>query len=287
MKSIQVLILLFVAAICTCRGGTIRTSGEWNYTDQHAWEKVPGWYCYGVRQSPINIRTTDVVIYHDLIDLTLWNFNQGYSGTFVNNGNTVNFTPASGSPAALFQNHLGTYELQQFHIHWGDNVNSGAEHKVNGDTASGELHFVTKKTTGIGTTGDSYAVLAIFLNALDSLPMEGSIKVLYDNMPTADQQSNLVAGVNLTEFLPESLNYYHYEGSLTTPPCSEVVQWFIVREPFYVPTSFVAKLRTIQSSTGGALTKNFRFLQPLNGRQVMMPPICYGDRRKAHKRDQL
>lgn len=277
MKAIHTLILLFAAAVITCRGGPIRASGEWNYTDQDAWKKVPGWYCYGVRQSPINIRTYDAVISRDLIDLTLWNFDQRYSGTFENNGHTVKFTPASGSPAALFQNHLGTYQLQQFHLHWGNNVDQGSEHTVNGEFASGELHFVTKKTTGIGTTGDSYAVLAIFLIALDSIPMTGTIKVLYDNMPTGDQQSNSISGVQLSDFLPNSLDYYHYEGSLTTPPCSELVQWFVVRELFYVPTSFVVKLRSIQSSAGGALTENFRFRQPLNGRQVMMRSNCHGD----------
>ena len=283
MKTIHTSILLFAAAIFNCRGGSIRAGGEWNYTDQDAWKNVPGWYCYGVRQSPINIRTYDAVIYRDLTNLTLWNFDQHYSGTFENNGHTVKFTPASGSPAALFQNYLGTYQLQQFHLHWGNDVNQGSEHTVNGESASGELHFVTKKTTGIGTTGDSYAVLAIFLIALDSIPMTGTIKVLYDNMPTADQQSNSITGVQLTDFLPNSLNYYHYEGSLTTPPCSEVVQWFVVRELFYVPTSFVVKLRSIQSSAGGALTENFRFRQPLNGRQVMIRSNCHGDGRKAYK----
>lgn len=278
MKSVHFLVLLVFGTFCAFRGGIVPVCAEqWNYTDQNAWKTVPGWYCYGARQSPINIRNSDMVIYRDLIDLKLWNFDQSYNGTFSNNGHTVRFDPAAGSPAVLFENHLGTYELQQFHFHWGDNSEKGSEHTINGEYSSGELHFVFKKTSGISTTGDAYAVLGVFLIESIWEPMPNSLGELYINMPVGNNDANSVHGVRLTDFLPSSLDYYHYEGSLTTPPCSEVVQWFVIRELLYMQSSFFVKLRSIQSSSGGSLTKNYRYLQPINGRQVMIQPNCNGD----------
>ena len=265
---------LLSVIFCTCHIGSVQAA-EWNYTDQDAWKTVPGWYCAGMRQSPINIVRSSVVTNPELVELKLWNFDQYFNGTFINNGHTVRFDLAPGSPAALFQNHMGTYELQQFHFHWGDNDARGSEHWVNGEPTSGELHFVTKRTTGSSTTGNAYAVLGVFFTAQTSLPMTDSLQKLFNNIPPGVNNEHAVYGVRLSDFIPTHLEYYYYEGSLTTPPCSEVVQWFVLQYTTYVPSDFFAKLRLIQSSSGGSLNMNYRYTQPLNGRDVMTEPTCY------------
>ena len=243
---------------------------DWNYTDQSFWNTVQGWQCGGQRQSPININSNMLVMSGDLINLTLTNFDQLYDGIFVNTGHSVQFIPNPGSPVATFQNHRGTYELLQFHFHWGATSNEGSEHTIDGREYSGELHFVTRKTTGDATAGDAFAVLGALLVS-DSSTSTGPYMELLDNIPIEADTNNSVNGVRPSDLLPNSLSYYYYEGSLTTPPCSEVVQWFLLRNPVNVPSDFLNSLRnTVDGEDGEVLDTNFRMTQPLNGRQVMI-----------------
>ena len=287
-----VLFVLLVGALCTCRGDGIEgflSDKEWNYTSQNAWKHVSGWSCNGLRQSPININLTNLVTNRKLVDLTLWNFDQYYTGNYSNTGHSVRFDPAANSPSALFQNHLGTYEFKQFHFHWGQNITTGSEHQINGVSFTGELHFVHKKTTGISSTGDAYAVLSVLLIGDPSVPVHGSWKPLFIHVPREENQINMVHGVRPSDFLPSSLRYYHYEGSLTTPPCSELVQWFVLQQPLRVPAAFMFKLHHAVHGEGDEpVKKNYRYTQPLNGREVMVQTVCDGDRdRQAHDTDQL
>ena len=275
MKPIYVLVLLF-GAFCTCRGGNITADTSWNYTNQSAWNYVPGWYCAGFRQSPININTNNLAINRELVDLKLWNFNKMFWGTLSNNGHSVRFDPNPNYCVALFQNHMGTYQFQQFHFHWGPNSTVGSEHTINGHANSGELHFVMKKTTGVATTGNAYAVLAVMLISDSSTRLEGTWLQLYDSIPVYQGSSYVVYEVRLSDFLPpSSLDYYHYEGSLTTPPCNEIVQWFVLKNAVSVPSTFLNKLRSfVRGADGQVLRMNHRFQQPINGRQVMIKPNC-------------
>ena len=273
MKTITILALSICEIIIICCDSTAGTANDhqWNYTNQEAWKHVQGWNCNGIRQSPISIDTNHLIVSNELIDPILWNFEYPYDGTFSNNGHTVRFDPATGSPTAIFKNHLGTYEFLQFHFHWGSNNFRGSEHRILNGANSGEVHFVTKKTTGVSTDEDAFSVLGVFLIGNDFIRLSGSWERLYSNMPIKNHVENSVNEVRLDDFLPPNFTlgrYYHYEGSLTTPPCSETVQWFVLQEPLYVSNDFLAQLRTIQGENGEALTMNYRYTQPTNGRQV-------------------
>lgn len=249
----------------------VRATTSWGYSDQAAWESESDWYCNGTRQSPIDIDTDDLITYGSLIELTLTNFNQNFTGDFSNTGHSVQFAPDSDLDTATLVNHLGTYELQQFHFHWGPSTAEGSEHTVDGNMYAGELHFVSTKTTGASTDGDAYSVLGVLLVSDSSLSLSGSWSKLYDNIPTVYGDVKTVSGLDLTEFLPSSMSYYHYEGSLTTPPCSEVVQWFVLKYPVSVPADFLTALRTtVEDENGDILTTNYRDTQDLNGRNVMI-----------------
>ena len=243
---------------------------SWNYTDQEFWKIVEEWDCDGQRQSPINIDTSMLVTSSELIDLTLTNFDQLYDGNFTNTGHSVQFIPNAESTNPTFQNHRGTYTLLQFHFHWGSTSDEGSEHRVNGTAFSGELHFVTRKTTGNDTAGDAFAVLGVLLVSDPSMST-GSYMELLDNIPQTDGNTSSVNGVRPSDLLPNSLSYYYYEGSLTTPACSEVVQWFLLRTPVNVPSEFLESLRdNVEGEDEEVLDMNFRMTQPLNGRQVMI-----------------
>ena len=66
-------------------------------------------------------------------------------GTWTNNGHSLQFTP-SNTRGMTVNVHGGTYELLQFHFHWGQYDYEGSEHRVNGKQYSGEMHFVHKTT---------------------------------------------------------------------------------------------------------------------------------------------
>ena len=258
---------------CSYRGNENRSmdANSWNYNNLDTWKSVKGWAGEGLRQSPINIDTNNLLNSPALVDLKLTNFDKSLSGTWSNARNSVRFDPAPKASRATFQNHRGIYELQQFHFHWGATSNEGSEHTVDGQTYSGELHFVTRNTTGDDTAGDAFAVLGVIMVSDSSMGVTGSWKELLDNIPTQDQTINSVSAVRPADLLPDNLNYYYYEGSLTTPPCSEVVQWFLLRTPLSIPSAFLDALRsTVTGMEGQSLSTNFRVPQPLNGRQVMV-----------------
>ena len=258
---------------CSYRGNKNRSmdANSWNYSNLETWKSVKGWAGEGLRQSPINIDTKNLFKSPALVNLKLTNFDKSLNGTWSNARNSVRFDPTPEALRATFQNHRGIYELQQFHFHWGATSNEGSEHTVDGQTYSGELHFVTRNTTGDDAAGDAFAVLGVLMVSDSSMAVAGSWKELLDNIPTQDQMINSVSAVRPADLLPDNLHYYYYEGSLTTPPCSEVVQWFLLRTPLSVPSTFLDTLRsTVTGMEGQSLCTNFRVPQPLNGRQVMV-----------------
>ena len=263
-----------VVAIIVSVVSTVQAADKWNYTNEEAWKQVEGWSCNGTDQSPINIITTGIKKDPKLIDLILTNFDQRFEGNWTNTGHSVQFTPRSdiAGTAATFKNHVGTYTFQQFHFHWGTNGQLGSEHLVDGNTFSGEMHFVARKNTGNMTDGDAYAVLGIFLVEDSSVSTTGTIWMeLLNKIPHETEGFEIVHEVILSDFIPNDKSYYYYEGSYTTPPCSQVVQWFVLRSVLRVPQDFMNALRTtVNNEEGQPLTTNYRDTQPLNNRDVLI-----------------
>ena len=250
---------------------TTVTATSWSYADQEAWESVNSWACDGSRQSPINIVTENLGLSSNLVDLNLTYFDVNYNGNWTNTGHSVQFIPDIGYNVPAVSNHLGTYELLQFHFHWGGSSTVGSEHQVDGSTYGGELHFVMRKTTGSATDGDAYAVVGVLLESDSSLSLSGVWQDLADAIPEDYGDYTWLQDVEPVDLLPDDLSYYYYEGSLTTPGCSEVVQWFLLRNAVNVPEGFLEALRTMVNDENYNLLKdNYRYTQPLNGRQVMM-----------------
>ena len=146
----------------------------------------------------------------------------------------------------------------------------GSEHQVDGSTYGGELHFVTRKTTGSNTAGDAFAVLGVLLRS-DSSPISGVWDKLTDMIPREKGDNVLVSGIQPMDMIPTNLSYYYYQGSLTTPGCNEVVQWFLLRNTINVPEEFLQAMRTeVLDADRVVIQENYREPQPLNGRRVMI-----------------
>ena len=249
----------------------------WDYDNQNAWLSLNDSYCDGRRQSPIHINSSRAVAGDHLKVLTLSRWDEVIDGVFANvQGATVQFQ--SPSNVASFTNHRGTYDLVQFHIHWGRNDSEGSEHKVDDNKYAAEIHFVTvKRGESNATVGDYISVLGVLCEA----DPEGDITVSPWNQlkaPIIANDEENVTGLLYTELLPDNLDYFHYEGSLTTPPCSEVVQWFVLRTPIKIPSAFLEQLRLVHDLQDHNLTYNYREAQPDYSRTLFLSPASSANR---------
>lgn len=161
----------------------------------------------------------------------------------VNNGHTIQ---ANLEPGNRLVAENKRFELLQFHFH------APSEHSILGDSAPLEIHLVHKAADGelavvglMANDGEANAVLKDFMVMMPAKPGEGEKEI----------------SVDLAALVPDSPNYYTYRGSLTTPPCTEGVRWFVMKEPVSVSAEQVAALKKIVGD-------NARPIQPLYDRFV-------------------
>ncbi len=132
------------------------------------------------------------------------------------------------------------YKLLQFHFH------GYSEHTVDGKQYDLVAHLVHQSENG------DLAVVAVLFN-------EGEANPFLDKVL---KNVGKDAMLNVDEMLPENTeNYYHYQGSLTTPPCSEGVQWYVLKETVTASKEQLASFRKYYSS-------NYRPVQAINDRKV-------------------
>ena len=239
-------------------------SASFDYSHQDKW----GGICQtGLRQSPINIRTDNLTpLQTPGSPSMVFNWKHSPSGIFKNNGHTVIFTPNHGQPAAYTTTYLGQYRLVQVHMHWGENDGVGSEHRINGEQASLEIHFVHKKVSA--PRPNEHLVVAIMADAGSERDNSGFSYLPLDNIFPYNGQINTQVPFHM--FLPpRSHSYYHYAGSLTTPGCAEMVQWFVMKDRITVPRTYLAQLRSVKDSEGNMLQFNYRDPQPLSCRSVL------------------
>ena len=236
-----------------------------NYSAQYKW---PGVCTTGQKQSPINVITSNVQCNANLTPLQLSNeYSQEISGTFENNGHSVDFTPDS-SVNAIMTTPVGNYKLKSFHMHWGAGQGKGSEHLVNGVASELEVHFVHVKVNAkITTASDYYAVLSV-RGSMHYDFTYGIFSQLDVTKVLKYGAKSSVSGIYMSLLLPYNRDYYYYQGSLTTPDCNESVQWFLLKNTIAVPLPFLAKLRKVRDNIGNPITTNYRKTQPLNGRIV-------------------
>ena len=193
----------------------------------------------GVQQSPVNIT--------DCVETESDGIRFAYSGGAIaarNNGHTVYLDFPSGN---FLEIDGQRYELQGVHFH------SPAEHQVNGESFAAELHLVHQDTNG------SLAVVGLLFRLGDASSLAQAI---IDAAPPTGVSADLAYGCAACDFVLPRLEYYGYDGSLTTPPCSEGVRWVVMQS---VGTVSRQQVESLQSLTGGP---NNRPVQPLGARSI-------------------
>ena len=193
----------------------------------------------GKSQSPINIDTTTAV------KLANIKFNyQASAIDVVNNGHTIQVNYAKGS---ILNVGGKNYKLLQFHFH------SPSEHEVNGKPYDMVAHLVHQAADG------QLGVIGVLMKVGKTNPVIASI---WNHLPKESGDHNKVDAIlNVAELLPGNHSYYNYSGSLTTPPCSEGVNWMVMQTPIEVSADQVAAFTSI-------FAKSVRPVQPNNGRTI-------------------
>ena len=205
-------------------------------------------------QSPIDIQTNAIIADPTLPALVL-----SYSSTTVNvaDGHN-NFTahyPAGNHNTLIYKG--TTYILDSFHFH------HPAEHQANGVTMGPiELHLVHTAGTPPQT---QLLVLTVFMATFSANTDDG--KILAELVDNVGKSIN----VDATKFLPNDRPYLAYQGSLTTPPCTESVIWLLVDRAMPVHMDNVLKFKSGLERRYN-YSYNARGVQQLNGRTVHSSP---------------
>ena len=163
----------------------------------------------------------------------------------IDNGHTIQVNYAPGSSISV---NGSQYELLQFHFH------KPSEEKINGKAYAMVAHLVHKNKE------DKLAVVGVLL---DKGKENAVLKTLWSNFPKAKEKEVAPDKVSIdaASFLPADRNYYTFNGSLTTPPCSEGVTWFVLKNP-------VQAAKGQFDAFGKLYAMNARPVQPLNSRVI-------------------
>ncbi|VDM96725.1 unnamed protein product [Thelazia callipaeda] len=239
--------------------------GHWNYSEES--ENGPNNWpnADGLNQSPINL-DLNLMKYTTANPLKFINYNIKLEGEIVNTGHSVQVLPKFGDkvPKILGGDLDQTYHLVQYHFHWGLHDNEGSEHTLAGLHYPAELHLVHE---GI-TNSSKLAVIGVFFTiGEENQALYPESTVLHKITDPA--QSQTIEGILLKDKLPKNTKtFWRYDGSLTTPPCSEVVTWTIFTEPITITKFQLALLRSVHDRPGHVMKKNFRPIQKLNNREL-------------------
>ncbi|XP_050985460.1 carbonic anhydrase 4b [Labeo rohita] len=276
----NVLCFSVLAVLCS-----FASSAEWCYQSQSKnashtcvgpddWESVAS-ACGRSKQSPINIVTKQVVFDSRLTPVQFTGYQETVNTVITNNGHTVQVKlpdKATISGANLGAN----YKAQQLHLHWGKNGGPGSEHTIDGEKYPMELHIVhikEKYNSVEEAVGDpsGVAVLGFFYEESTNAnnKYDGIINSL-KNITHPGTNVTLPAVSLDMLILPhtELERYFRYQGSLTTPGCSEAVVWTVFEKPIPLSKQQLSAFSNLTFSDGTPMVNTFRPVQLRNGREV-------------------
>jgi len=221
---------------------------HWDYSGEGGpenWGKLKSQYetCHsGKSQSPVDLKAPTNA---DLPDLQI-----DYKPapmTILNNGHTVQVNYPSGSRMTVGGQ---SFDLLQFHFH------TPSEHTINGKAYAMEMHFVHKTEDG------QLGVLGVMI---EEGAHNSAAQKIWDHLPLTKSEAITHSNVKIDggSLLPQKHNYFRLMGSLTTPPCSEEVNWHVLTQPIEFSAEQIKKFKL-------AFPMNARPVQPLNARLLVV-----------------
>jgi carbonic anhydrase len=232
-----------VLADCALEGnkGAKAHAVHWDYAGEMGPDKWGNEFptcAKGTKQSPLNIAGP----FEKSKDVLAVSYKEG-ALKILNNGHTIQVNVEPGSTLKINKD---VYNLLQFHFH------RPSEEQIDGKPMSMVAHFVHKSAEG------KLAVLGVLLNEGKD---NDAIKTIWEKAPKSEGPELVVEGVkfNPAVLVPAALTHYSYEGSLTTPPCTEGVNFYILKTTMDIGKKQVADF---------PFKKNARPVQALNGRKI-------------------
>jgi carbonic anhydrase len=197
----------------------------------------------GKEQSPIDIRNAQKAS----LPAIRFEYRSGPL-KIINNGYTavrVNYTPGNGNFLIVGDQR---YELTQFHFH------HPSEEYIHGEPYDMVIHLMHEASDG------KVAAVAVLLKAGSA---NATIHQLWKYMPKTEGKEEQIAGVEVNPIglLPPDTSYYTYMGSVTAPPCTEGVTWFVLKTPVDISAEEIGTFAKLYPH-------DVRPPQPLNGRVV-------------------
>ncbi|XP_065281795.1 carbonic anhydrase-like isoform X3 [Dermacentor albipictus] len=236
---------------------------------------MPGSVCAtGSVQSPIEIPSG---LTEDTANLELENYQRGFVKFDVDvDGHATQVVIKEGGAAPSVESvdvlGQGKFVLQQFHFHFGSDDSQGAEHKID-DAGHGfpmEIHFVHAKE---GKSMDealkepgNVLVLGVLLQVEDKPAdntTDAALQVIIDKIGVATDSAKKL---KLGDIVGPITSYYNYKGSLTTPPCTEGLEWIVLDSH---PSVKKTTLQALRDKTPKVPKNNFRpYYKTSQDRQV-------------------
>ncbi|KAI4890709.1 hypothetical protein NFI96_011538 [Prochilodus magdalenae] len=248
---------------------------HWGYHDQEAWLSAFQ-DCSGKSQSPIDIETSKAIYDPSLrmIELEGYDLTEENSLTLLNNGHTVQLSLPN--TMRIKKGFDQVYLAAQLHFHWGTIEVPGSEHTIDNVHFPAEIHVVHYNSkyanlSEAATKPDGLAVLGglIGIGLRENENYEKILSALTD--VSIEESKTEIPGFNVRHLLPNNLKkFYRYNGSLTTPPCFQTVNWTMFNDTITVSRKQLAALEdTLKAGHNQLLSKNFRAPQLLYGRRVL------------------
>jgi carbonic anhydrase len=240
------IVLSFAISLLSLNSAYADSSAHWSYQGEGGpanWAALSAEFsaCEGKNQSPINL--TGFIE----AELKAIRFNYHPGGTeILNNGHTVQVNFEPGSSIELDQ---VEYALKQFHFH------APSENQLDGKSYPMEGHLVHADKNG------NLAVISVmFTEGKDNKV----ITEAWAKLPQHSGEKNLLPSPLSAEgILPSNRDYYRFNGSLTTPPCTEGVRWLVMKDAVAVSK------QQIGAFSQALEHPNNRPLQALNARVVL------------------
>jgi len=243
LKKLILFVCTILLLLSNLYGGA---KSHWGYSGNKGpknWAKLTpdNFACSGKNQSPINLT--------GFIESKLPQIRFDYkNGAFeiVNNGHTVQLNYKKGSSIQIDN---VTFNLLQYHFH------TPSENHIDGHSYPLEAHLVHADKNG------NLAVVAVMFKVG---PENKGLQKAWEKMPKhAGEKYLLKKSVNAMDTLPENKDYYRFNGSLTTPPCSEGVRWFVMKN------IITASKQQIDAFSAALHEPNNRPLQKVNSRIIL------------------
>jgi carbonic anhydrase len=213
----------------------------WSHEDPERWARDPAAEACasGAEQSPIDL--AGAVKADIQAPVVSW---KPQAFEIVNDGHMIRARAAPGGHAAV-----GTrkFALQEILFH------TPSEHAIEGQRSAMEAQFLH--------AGENGEMLAIAVLMIAGAPNK-AFSAIMDAAPKEEGEATAKAPIDAAALLPKNRSFYRYKGSLTTPPCSELVEWNVFATPVPVSPDDITAFEALYPM-------NARPLQPIRRRFVL------------------